>query len=93
MKVIVSSVEGVSRIIEEIRAAAHEQFESIHLISRAMDGIDQATQQNAAMVEESAAGTRSLADEANHLRIALGVFRLLDEPKATTEPYLRLAAV
>ena len=93
MQEIVSSVEGVSRIIEEIRVAAHEQFESIHLISRAMDGIDQATQQNAAMVEESAAGTRSLADEANHLRAALGVFKLLDGPTMASDPYLRLAAV
>jgi methyl-accepting chemotaxis protein len=93
MQEIVSSVEGVSRIIEEIRAAAQEQFESIYLISRAMDGIDQATQQNAAMVEESAAGTRSLADEASHLRAALGVFKLLDEPTLASDSYLRLAAV
>ena len=73
---IVASVEGVSAIIEQIRQASNEQFEGIHLISMAMEGIDQATQQNAAMVEESAAGTRSLADEVSHLRNALTVFRL-----------------
>jgi methyl-accepting chemotaxis protein len=73
---IVSSVQGVSRIIEEIRAAANEQFEGIHLISLAMDGIDHATQQNAAMVEESASGTRSLADEVSRLRSALTAFKL-----------------
>ncbi|WP_158558873.1 methyl-accepting chemotaxis protein [Rhodoferax lacus] len=73
---IVASVEGVSAIIEDIRLASNEQFEGIHLISVAMEGIDQATQQNAAMVEESAAGTRSLADEVSHLRNALTVFRL-----------------
>jgi methyl-accepting chemotaxis protein len=76
MHEIVSSVQDVSRIIEEIRVAANEQFESIHLISRSMEGIDQATQQNAAMVEESAAGTRNLADEVGHLRGALTVFKL-----------------
>jgi methyl-accepting chemotaxis protein len=93
MQEIVRSVEDVARIIEDIRAAASEQSESIHLISRAMEGIDEATQQNAAMVEESAAGTRSLAEEAGHLRAALAVFRLLDEPGAqATDSHLRLAA-
>jgi methyl-accepting chemotaxis protein len=92
---IVRSVQGVSRIIEEIRLAANEQFEGIHLISLSMDGIDQATQQNAAMVQESAVGTRCLADEVSHLRAALKVFKLLDSPDAG-EPdnhYLQLAAV
>ena len=80
MHEIVDSIQGVSRIIEEIRVAANEQFEGIHLISLAMGGIDQATQQNAAMVEESAAGTRNLADEVSHLRSALTVFKLFDRP-------------
>jgi methyl-accepting chemotaxis protein len=78
MHEIVASVQGVSRIIEDIRVAANEQFEGIHLISRAMEGIDQATQQNASMVEESAAGTHCLADEVGRLRGALTVFKLHD---------------
>jgi methyl-accepting chemotaxis protein len=78
MQEIEACVQGVSKIIEEIRVAANEQFEGIHLISVAMDGIDQATQQNAAMVEESAAGTRSLADEVGNLRSALTVFRVTE---------------
>ena len=76
MHEIVASVEGVASIIDDIRGAANEQFEGIHLISMAMDGIDQATQQNAAMVEESAVGTRSLADEVSRLRSALTAFKL-----------------
>jgi methyl-accepting chemotaxis protein len=83
MHEIVSSVQDVSRIIEEIRVAANEQFESIHLIGKAMDGIDQATQQNVAMVEQSAAGTRRLADEVGHLRGALTVFQLVGVPRVT----------
>ena len=76
MQEIVHSVGEVAGIIEAIRAAATEQFEGIHLISLSMDGIDQATQQNAAMVQESAVGTKNLADEVLHLRTALGMFKL-----------------
>jgi methyl-accepting chemotaxis protein len=94
MQEIVRSVQGVSNVIEEIRLAANEQFEGIHLISCTMAEIDQATQQNAAMVEESAAGTRSLADEVSHLRAALTVFKLADQPGEPGPAHaLRLAAV
>ena len=76
MQEILGSVGGVSAVINTIQAAATEQFEGINLISTAMQGIDVATQENAAMVEESAAGTAILANEVNHLRGALGVFKL-----------------
>jgi methyl-accepting chemotaxis protein len=88
MQEIVASVQNVSGIIEEIRVAANEQFEGIHLISLSMDGIDRATQQNAAMVEESAAGTRGLADEVSHLRGALTVFKLWDGAAGAPAPLL-----
>jgi methyl-accepting chemotaxis protein len=76
MQEIVGSVSKVSGVIEEIRTAANDQFEGIQLISDAMAQIDQATQQNAAMVEASAAGAQSLAEEANQLTRAVAVFRL-----------------
>jgi methyl-accepting chemotaxis protein len=76
MREIVESVGQVSAVIEDIRMAANEQHEGIGLISAAMGGIDQATQQNAAMVEESAAGAMSLAEETQHLRSAVSVFKL-----------------
>jgi methyl-accepting chemotaxis protein len=76
MQEIEESVGRVSAVIEDIRLAANEQFEGIGLISVAMGGIDQATQQNAAMVEESAAGAISLAEETQHLRSAVSVFKL-----------------
>ena len=76
MQDILQSVGQVSVVIEEIRVAANEQHEGIDLISAAMGGIDQATQQNAAMVEESAAGAISLRDETSSLRLALEVFNL-----------------
>ncbi len=76
MREIVVSVGQVSGVIEEIRAAANEQLEGIEHINASMGGIDQATQQNAAMVEESAAGALSLAQETQHLRRAVSVFKL-----------------
>ena len=76
MRDIVHSVGAVARVIEEIRVAANEQDEGLRLISQAMQGIDAATQQNAAMVQESAAGAHSLAEEAAHLDRAVAVFRV-----------------
>ena len=76
MQEILGSVSGVSHVINAIQSAAEEQFEGIDLISKSMQGIDQATQENAAMVEASAEGTAVLANEVQHLRGALGTFKL-----------------
>ena len=75
MQDIVQSVGQVTEVIEQIRSAAQDQREGIELISKAMAGIDSATQQNAAMVEESTAGAMSLAEEAQHLRQAIAQFK------------------
>jgi len=88
MRDIVHSVGEVSGVIEEIRVAANEQHEGIDLISDAMLGIDQATQQNSAIVEESAAGALSLSDETLRLRQALGRFRLAGNLQENSYPAL-----
>ena len=80
MQEIVGSVQGVAHIIEDIRLAANAQFDGIHRISHAMDAMGQATQENADMVEQSAAGTRGLSDEVGQLRSALRAFKLGDSP-------------
>jgi methyl-accepting chemotaxis protein len=80
MQGIVESVGRVFGVINDIRRAAEEQREGIDLISASMNGLDQATQQNAAMVEESAAGALALADETRHLRGALSGFKMVDAP-------------
>ena len=79
MRDIVHSVGEVAHTIETIRVAAHDQSEGIGLIVVAMQGIDRSTQQNAAMVEESAAGALSLAEEAQRLRAAIAEFQLADD--------------
>lgn len=76
MREIVTSVGRVSAMIEKIRMAASEQLAGIDHINASMGSVDQATQQNAAMVEESAAATLSLARETQHLRRAVAVFKL-----------------
>ncbi len=76
MQDIVRSVGQVSQAIETIRSAAQVQHTGIGQLRITLDQIDQATQQNAAMVEESAAGALSLAQETQHLRTAVQVFQL-----------------
>ena len=76
MKEIVSSVQRVSDIIGEITASASEQSEGIGQINAAVIQLDQMTQQNAALVEQSAAAAESLKDQAGRLNDVVGTFRL-----------------
>ena len=76
MDEIVASVQRVSHIIGEISASAREQSDGIHQINAGVTLLDQMTQQNAALVEESAAAAESLRDQSSRLAEAIGVFRL-----------------
>jgi len=73
---IVSSVQRVTDIIGEITAAASEQSDGIGQVNGAVVQLDQMTQQNAALVEESAAAAESLKDQAHRLTEVVSVFRL-----------------
>jgi methyl-accepting chemotaxis protein len=76
MSEIVGSVQRVSDIIGEITAASSEQSGGIGQVNVAVTQLDQMTQQNAALVEESAAAAESLKDQANRLTQAIRVFRI-----------------
>jgi methyl-accepting chemotaxis protein len=76
MDEIVSSVKRVTDIMGEIAAASAEQSSGIEQVNQAITQMDDATQQNAALVEEAAAATESLRDQANALAEAVGFFRL-----------------
>jgi len=76
MTEIVSSVQRVSDIIREITAASSEQSEGIGEINGAVSELDQMTQQNAALVEESAAAAESLKDQVVQLVAVVATFRL-----------------
>jgi methyl-accepting chemotaxis protein len=87
MDEIVSSVQRVSDIIGEITAASSEQSSGIGQINGAVVQLDQMTQQNAALVEQSAAAAHSMKDQARGLAEVVSVFRTgTDAPIARHAP-------
>jgi methyl-accepting chemotaxis protein len=73
---IVDQVKRVTDLIAEISAASIEQTQGIGQVGEAVAQLDQVTQQNAALVEESAAAADSLKHQATHLAEAVSVFKL-----------------
>jgi len=76
MSEILGSVRQAAVIIGEISAASREQASGISQVSLAVSQMDQVTQQNAALVEQSAAAAGSLAAQATKLTQTVGAFRL-----------------
>jgi methyl-accepting chemotaxis protein len=76
MAEIVASVQRVSQIINEITSATAEQSGDIGRINTTVTELDRMTQQNAALVEQSAAAAESLRDQASRLAKVVSVFHL-----------------
>ncbi|SFU57552.1 methyl-accepting chemotaxis protein [Pseudoduganella namucuonensis] len=76
MREIVDSVRRVTDIMGDISAAGHEQEAGIEQINQAVTEMDAVTQQNAALVEQSAAAAESLQGQANKLTELVSVFKL-----------------
>jgi methyl-accepting chemotaxis protein len=76
MQDLVSRVQQVSQLIDHISTASSEQTGGLGQISDAVAQLDTVTQQNAALVEESAAAADSLDQQARKLVEAVSVFRL-----------------
>ena len=76
MSEIVASVQRVNDIIGEISAAAGEQSSGIGLVNGSVTELDRMTQQNASLVEQSAAAAQSMNDQAAQLVQAVSSFRL-----------------
>ncbi|PVY92680.1 methyl-accepting chemotaxis protein-1 (serine sensor receptor) [Acidovorax sp. 99] len=76
MAEVVSSIRGVSALMEEISQASAAQTSDMLRVTQAIVRMDEATQQNAALVEESAAAAGSLSGQAQQLVEAVEVFRL-----------------
>ena len=76
MQEVVSSIRRVTDIMGEISAASSEQSSGVAQIGEAVTQMDHATQQNAALVEESAAAAESLKTQAARLVEAVAVFKL-----------------
>ncbi len=83
---IVQQVRRVNDLIAEITAASHEQSTGIAQVGEAISQLDQVTQQNAALVEQSAAAAESLKLQAARLVEAVGVFRLSGEYALAQSP-------
>jgi len=80
MQEVVAAIRRVTDIMGDISAASSEQSSGVAQIGEAVMQMDQATQQNAALVEESAAAAEGLKSQALQLVQAVAVFRLDKQP-------------
>ncbi|MGI9419509.1 MAG: methyl-accepting chemotaxis protein [Geminicoccaceae bacterium] len=86
---IVGSIGKVAAIVQEIAGASQEQAAGVQEINQAITSMDEMTQQNSALVEQSSAAARSLSDQAGTLTRLMAFFRLGDGeamPLPGTEP-------
>lgn len=83
MNEIVDSVRRVVAVIEEITTATSEQATGIGSVNGSIGVLDEMTQQNAALVEESAAAASSLNEQAGRLVAAVSQFRIGHSPVNT----------
>jgi methyl-accepting chemotaxis protein len=90
MSDIVASVKRVTDIMGEMSAAAQEQNHGIGQVNHAVLELDQMTQQNAALVEQSAAAAHSMSEQAQHLTRLVATFKLTNGH--SIHPTLRLAS-
>jgi methyl-accepting chemotaxis protein len=72
---IVTSVKRVTDIIAEISAAAQEQASGIAQVNQAIMAMDEATQQNAALVEETTSASQTMRDQVSSLLTHISVFK------------------
>lgn len=87
---IVSSVKKVSDIIAEIAAASSEQSSGISQVGNAIIQLDEVTQQNAALVEQAAAASESMDEQAKNLNTQMAFF---DTGEAAASPTAKPASI
>ncbi|MCC8539690.1 methyl-accepting chemotaxis protein [Xanthomonas codiaei] len=83
---IVASVQRVTDIMGEISAASQEQSAGIEQVNLTVTQMDEATQQNAALVEEATAAARAMEDQAGQLSDAVAIFKLQPTDALTVAP-------
>ena len=94
LEAIVDSVKKVTDIVAEIAAASREQATGILQVSATVGAMDQSTQQNAALVEEAAASSRAMQEQAGALLHEVAFFQLAEDgveaaeatPRTTSQP-------
>jgi methyl-accepting chemotaxis protein len=88
---IVAQVGQIYGLVNGMAASTQEQSSGLAQINTAINQMDQATQQNAAMVEESTAASHALAADADELARLIAKFRVSAEPTAAAAPVRRRA--
>jgi methyl-accepting chemotaxis protein len=78
MEQILAGIEGVSGIMVAITGTSQEQSVGIGKVNEAISQMDQATQQNAALMEETAAAAESMLGQSHNLVQSVSIFRLRD---------------
>jgi len=76
LKGLLGQVAEINTLAAEIAASSHDQATGLAEINTAVNHMDQTTQQNAAMVEQTTAATQALSDEADRLAQLVARFRL-----------------
>jgi methyl-accepting chemotaxis protein len=84
MQEILDSVQRVTHIMSEIASASAEQGSGIEQVNQSAVQMDDMTQQNAALVEETAAASATLASQARPLLESMSVFKLGNETAQVT---------
>ncbi|WP_404298414.1 methyl-accepting chemotaxis protein [Halomonas sp.] len=79
---VVTEVRRVTDIMDEISAASQEQSDGIEQVAQAVGQMDEVTQQNAALVQQAAAASASLEEQADRLEEAVAVFKLSSQHHA-----------
>ncbi|MBN9366799.1 MAG: HAMP domain-containing protein [Comamonadaceae bacterium] len=85
MEEVVTAIRRVTDIMGEISAASKEQASGVAQVGEAITQMDQTTQQNAALVEQSAAAAASLQTQAGELVNAVAVFTLDAQPTGSLQ--------
>jgi uncharacterized phage infection (PIP) family protein YhgE len=85
MNDIVNAVTRVTDIMGEIASASDEQSRGIDQVALAVSEMDRVTQQNASLVQQSAAAAAALEEQASRLTQAVSTFRLSSVPTKTRD--------
>jgi methyl-accepting chemotaxis protein len=79
---ILESIKAVAEVVSDIAAASVEQATGIEQINKALSQMDEATQQNSALVEENAATAKTLENQAEAMDQRVSFFRIEEVPAA-----------
>jgi methyl-accepting chemotaxis protein len=89
LKAIGDYVSQINQLMDAIATSAREQSTGLAEVNTAVNQMDQTTQQNAAMVEQSTAASSALAQEATRLRSLVGQFTLSGRQAPVSAPVER----